>query len=156
MANALFPGTFNPFSVGHRDIVERGLKLFDRIVIGIGYNPDKPNGDVALRVAEIRNLFSEESRVDVEAYSGLTADFALSRNCKAILRGVRNIGDFEYERNLADINKEILGIETLFLVADPKLSMVSSSTIRELLANGYDASRFIGSKKNWMDMTKSI
>ena len=144
MRTAVFAGTFDPFTIGHKSIVERGLKLFDRIVIAVGINPEKMSAQsVAERCDIIGKVFADNDAVSVETYSGLTADFVKQTGAVAILRGVRNITDFEYERNLADINKNVLGVETCFLLSQPEYSYISGSMVRELKANGYDASEFI-------------
>ncbi len=143
MKKVVFAGTFNPFTIGHKAIVERGLALADEVVVAIGYNENKPEVETESRLDAIRKVFAGNSRVEVAAYSGLTADFARSIGADALLRGVRNLTDFEYEKNLADINRAVLGIETILLVADPDTAMISSSTVRELKRNGYDVSRFL-------------
>lgn len=135
---AVFPGTFNPFTIGHRSIVERALAVFDRVVIAIGYNEHKSDiGDLRAKEDKIREAFSSNPAVEVASYSGLTADFVRSIGACAILRGVRNITDFEYERNLADVNKKILGVETVLMISLPDYSFISSSMVRELEANGH-------------------
>lgn len=141
---AIFAGTFNPFTIGHRSIVERGLNLFDKVVIAIGFNPDKPVGNLDERVAAIRRSFAHEPRVEVCAYSGLTANFAREIGASAILRGVRSVTDLEYERNLADANMEIMGMETVFLLSLPQYSYISSSLVRELASHGHDTSSLLG------------
>lgn len=144
MRTAVFPGTFDPFTIGHKDIADRALKIFDRLVIAIGYNIHKAAADsIAARVRDIEVLYANDPRVTVEAYTGLTVDFA--RRCGAgfIVRGLREVKDFEYERNLADTNAAISDIETVFLTARPELGFVSSSMVRELTAHGYDAARFL-------------
>lgn len=144
MKTAIFPGTFNPFTIGHRSIVERGLIMFDRIIIAIGHNENKPEDkNIVKRVEEIRRVFNDSSNVEVLTYGGLTAEFTRKVGACAILRGVRNIQDFEYERTLADINKNVLGVETVFLLSLPEFSYISSSMVRELAANGYNISRFL-------------
>ena len=141
---ALFAGSFNPFTVGHRSIVERALRLADRLIIAVGYNAAKQNEATALsRVAHIREIFASDPRVEVEAYSGLTVDFARSRGVDFMVRGVRSVADFEYERNLADTNMAISGIDTVLLCALPQYSFISSSMVRELEANGGDSSQFL-------------
>ncbi len=138
---AIFPGTFNPFTIGHKSIVERGLQIFDNIVIAIGHNENKPTGDnIVKRIETIKKAFIDNEAVEVVSYSGLTAEYAKKIGACAILRGVRNIADFEYERNLADVNKNILGIETIFILSLPQYSYISSSMVRELEANGHDVS----------------
>lgn len=141
---ALFAGSFDPFTKGHFDIVERGLKLFDSIVVAVGYNEHKPGEwSVDERVNAISTLFKGEPKVVVTSYSGLTSEYAKEIGVDVLLRGVRNISDFEYERNLADTNKAVFGVETAFLIASPELSFISSSMVRELLHNGFDAYKYI-------------
>ncbi|MDE5786879.1 MAG: pantetheine-phosphate adenylyltransferase [Duncaniella sp.] len=141
---AVFPGSFNPFTIGHRSIVERALAIFDRIVIAIGHNENKPvSSDVEQRMETIKDSFKGCEAVEVTTYSGLTADFVKATGACAILRGVRNITDFEYERNLADVNKKILGVETVFLTSLPEYSYISSSVARELKTFGHDISELV-------------
>lgn len=140
---AVFPGSFNPFTIGHKSIVDRALGIFDRVVVAVGHNIDKPGDDTTRRIEAIRRAFSDNSRVEVTSYSGLTAEFVKRIEASAILRGVRNIADFEYERNLADVNKEILGVETVLMFSLPEYSYISSSMVRELAANGHDVSSLI-------------
>ena len=129
---AFFPGSFNPFTAGHKSIVDRALKLFDGVVIGIGANIDKPGGDVEQRLAAIRAVYEDESRVEVLAYSGVTFEAAKNCGAKVILRGVRSVKDFEYERDMADANRALGGIETLCLFAEPEMAWISSSLVRDL------------------------
>ncbi|MDE6561541.1 MAG: pantetheine-phosphate adenylyltransferase [Muribaculaceae bacterium] len=145
MRTAIFPGSFDPFTIGHKDIADRALKIFDSLVIGVGFNINKPGNSemVAERVKTIESIFGDDDRVKVEAYSGLTVDFARRYGAAFIVRGLREVKDFEYERNLADTNAEISDIETVFLTARPELGFVSSSMVRELKANGYDVARFL-------------
>lgn len=144
---AVFPGTFNPFTIGHQSIVKRGLKIFDRIVIGIGCNPDKrDDAEIKQRICRnIQALYKSNDRVEATCYAGLTAEFVKESGACAILRGVRNVTDFEYERNLADINGNVLGVETVFLISLPECSYISSSMVRELESNGQDVSKFLAS-----------
>lgn len=140
----LFAGSFDPFTVGHLDIVDRALKIFGSVLIGIGYNENKSyNWDIETRQKAIASLFEGNSAVSVKTYRGLTIDFARKEGVSAIVRGVRSVLDYEYEKTLADVNKEISGIETLLLLAEPSLSFISSSMVRELIHNGYDASKYI-------------
>ncbi len=145
MRIAVFPGSFDPFTIGHMDIAERALKIFDFLIIGVGFNINKPgNSEVAAeRVKTIEALFAGNAHVKVEAYSGLTVDFARRHGAKFIVRGLREVKDFEYERNLADTNAAISDIETVFLTARPELGFISSSMVRELKAHGYDIARFL-------------
>lgn len=147
MKTAVFPGSFDPFTIGHKDIADRALRIFDRLIIGIGYNIQKTVGnDIAERVKAIETVFAGEDRVCVEAYTGLTVDFARRHGAGFIVRGLREVKDFEYERNLADTNAAISDIETVFLTARPEFGFISSSMVRELTANGYDASCFLPKK----------
>lgn len=147
MKTALFTGTFNPFTIGHADIVERALKIFDRIVIGIGYNPDKGSfmsAEIEERVAKIRKVYENDPRVIVEAYSDLTVDLAERHNAVAIVKGVRSIKDYEYERDQADFNKLLSnGLDTILFYSRPELAALSSSMVRTLKMFGKDVSRFI-------------
>ena len=147
MKTALFTGTFNPFTIGHADIVERALKIFDRIVIGIGYNPDKGSfmsAEIEERVAKIRKVYENDPRVIVEAYSDLTVDLAERHNAVAIVKGVRSIKDYEYERDQADFNKLLSnGLDTILFYSRPELAALSSSMVRTLEMFGKDVSRFI-------------
>ena len=147
MRIALFPGSFRPFTAGHADIVARGLELFDKVIIAIGVNPAKPAADAEAAVEAIRALYAAEPRVEVEAYSCLTADFARSCGAAFLLRGVRSVKDFEYERDMADINRRISGIESVILFSRPELAAVSSSVVRELESYGHDVTQFLAEKR---------
>ena len=141
---ALFPGSFDPFTKGHADIVTRALALFDEIIIGVGYNEQKPGWKpVEERVEKIRQLYADEARVKVESYKGLTADFAKENGITAIVRGVRTVADFEYELQMADVNKQLTGIETVLRPASPQFASLSSSVVRELAHFGQDISAFL-------------
>ena len=141
---ALFAGTFDPFTKGHHALIERALPLFDSIVIAIGNNSGKKcMFSVEERVAAIEKLYGNESRIKVRTYSCLTVDFAREVGATALLRGVRNVKDFEYERELADINLKIGGIETVLLISDPEHAAVSSSVVRELITYGKEVSQFL-------------
>jgi pantetheine-phosphate adenylyltransferase len=142
---ALFAGSFNPFTIGHASIVERGLQLFDRIVIGIGVNANKPDSqaDGEKRAAHLRAVYANEPRVEVITYSTLTVDAAQSVGAKFLLRGVRSARDFEYERDLADVNRRLSGIETVLLYALPDLAVISSSLVRELQSYGKDVANLM-------------
>ena len=141
---ALFPGSFDPFTKGHADIVTRALALFEEVIIGVGYNEQKPGWKpVEERVEKIRQLYADEARVKVESYKGLTADFAKEKGVTAIVRGVRTVADFEYELQMADVNKQLTGIETVLLPASPQFASLSSSVVRELAHFGQDISAFL-------------
>lgn len=144
MATAFYAGSFDPFTTGHKSIVDRALPLFDKVVIGIGVNTSKrPWQELEERLRAIRGLYAGEPRVEVTAYTGLTADAARGCGATVLLRGVRSCSDFEYERNLADVNRNISGLESVFIMALPDLAWVSSSMVRELAAFGHDYSQYI-------------
>lgn len=146
--SAFFAGSFNPFTVGHLSVVNRALTLFDRVVIGIGVNSEKgPSEDQNEQAEELRRYFAGRPEVEVRVYSGLTADEARRADCTHLLRSVRNTADFEYERNLADANRNIFGLETFILYTEPDLAFVSSSLVRELNRYGVDTSKFTPTKQ---------
>lgn len=139
-----FAGSFNPFTIGHADIVDRALKLGAEVVVAVGFNIAKADrSDIDRRVDAIRRVYAAEPRVSVISFSRLTVDEAAAQGCTALLRGVRTVADFEYERNMADVNRQISGLETLLLFADPQYAAVSSSMVRELLHFGHDVSKFL-------------
>ena len=144
MRKAIFPGTFDPFTIGHFSVVKRALTFMDEVVIGIGVNDGKrTHFPVEQRVEMIKNLYADEPRVKVEAYSGLTVDFAKECGAQFIVRGIRTVRDFEYEETIADINRKLAGIETLLLFTEPELTSISSTIVRELLQYGKDVSSFL-------------
>ncbi|CAI8303191.1 MAG: Phosphopantetheine adenylyltransferase [Bacteroidota bacterium] len=144
MKRALFPGSFDPFTVGHLDIVERGIKIFDEIVVGIGINSEKKYMfSLEERLAFIKACFEHESRVRVETYEGLTINFCQEIEADFILRGVRNNGDFEFEKAIARTNRHMSEIETVFLLTSAETSYISSSIVREIIRNNGDYSTFI-------------
>lgn len=144
MKTGIFTGSFDPFTVGHDDIVRRALPLFDRIVIGVGYNERKKTMLTPdERVAAIAALYAGEPRIEVRSYSDLTVDFARREQAGFIIKGVRSVKDFEYEREQADINRRIGGVETILLYAAPQFESVSSSMVRELMHFGRDVSEFL-------------
>ena len=140
----IFTGSFDPYTIGHDDILRRALPLFDHIVIGIGVNERKSYMQSAEeRMKTIKAIYADEPKVEVKTYNDLTIDFARRENASYIIKGVRSVKDFEYERDQADINRQLSGIETLLLYADPRYSAVSSSMVRELIHFGQDVSRFL-------------
>lgn len=140
----IFTGSFDPYTIGHDDILRRALPLFDHIVIGIGVNERKSYMQSAEeRMKTIMAIYADEPKVEVKTYNDLTIDFARRENASYIIKGVRSVKDFEYERDQADINRQLSGIETLLLYADPRYSAVSSSMVRELIHFGQDVSRFL-------------
>lgn len=141
---AFFPGSFDPFTVGHASVVERSLPIFDRIVIGIGVNTLKTSAaDAEARRQRIADLYSDDDRVEVVVYTDLTVDAAARAGACCLLRGVRSVKDFEYERDLADINRQLSGLETVLIYSLPEHSALSSSIVRELQAYGNDITKFI-------------
>ena len=141
---ALFPGTFDPFTLGQQSLVSRVLTCADAVVIAIGINEKKQTYyTLEQRVEAIRNLYADEPRVKVITYSGLTVDVAQQEGACFILRGVRSVIDFEYERAIADVNRQLTGIETLLLFTEPAYAHISSSVVRELLHFGKDVSAFL-------------
>ena len=144
MKTAIFPGSFDPFTIGHYDIVMRGLQLFDEIIIGIGRNASKQSYfPLDERIKTIQSVFAGEARVRVMVYEGLTINFAQAQNADCILRGVRSVQDFEYERNIADSNKQLSGIETVLLYTQAEYAHISSSLVRELHSYGNDISTLL-------------
>lgn len=144
MKTAVFPGTFDPFTVGHANVVERGLRLFDRIVIGVGVNDTKTPGRTAEERADaIRKIYAGEPRVSVQTYSDLTIDLCSREQAGFILRGVRSMKDFEYERDVAAVNSRLSDVETVLLFSDESLAYLSSSVVRELQKYGKDVSGFL-------------
>lgn len=141
---AIFPGSFDPFTVGHASIVERGLPLFDEIVIGIGVNEQKkPLYKPEDRVRFIRRLYAAEPRVRVESYTDLTIDLAARCDARFIIRGLRSVKDFEYERDVAAMNQRLGGVETILMLTEPQHACISSSVVRELISYGRDVSDFL-------------
>lgn len=145
---AVFGGSFNPFTIGHASIVERGLKLFDRIVVAVGVNACKPGLHAEQCADEIKKLYRDNERVKVVTWSGLMVDLAKQENAGFFLRGVRNTVDYEYERNMAEINSRISGIETILMFALPEYGAVSSSVVRELESYGVNVDAFLPKKEN--------
>lgn len=141
---AIFPGTFDPFTIGHESLVRRGLLLMDEIVIAIGVNESKRSHfTLEKRLEMIRGLYKDELRIRVESYNKLTIEFAEEMGAAYILRGIRSVIDFEYEKTIADMNRIISGIETFVLFTEPALTHISSSHVRELLRYGHDISCFV-------------
>jgi pantetheine-phosphate adenylyltransferase len=141
----LFPGTFDPVTLGHIDVIERAVTLFDKLIIGVGINASKqPMFTVEQRTGWIKEIFKNEPRVEVTGYEGLTVEFCRKIGAKYILRGIRYISDFEYEKAIADMNKMLVPeIETIFLTCAPIYSTISSTIVRDVIRNGGDASMFM-------------
>lgn len=141
---AIFPGTFDPFTIGHESIVKRGLELVDEIIIAIGINDSKKTYfSLDKRIEMLESFYKNEPRVVIGSYNSLTVDYAKKCNAKFILRGIRTVADFEYEMAIADVNRKISGIETLVLFTEPEIASVSSSHVRELLKFNYDVTDFV-------------
>lgn len=141
----LFPGTFDPITKGHVDIIERSVSLFDKLVIGIGSNASKqPMFSEEQRVNWMKELFKNDPRIEVVGYKGLTINFCKEIGAKYILRGIRYVSDFEYEKAIADMNRMLdHEIETIFLTCSPLYSTISSTLVRDVIRNGGDVSMFI-------------
>lgn len=145
MRICLFPGTFDPVTLGHVDIINRALPLFDKIVVGIGINTAKaPMFSPEQRRDWIREIYKDEERVEGAVYEGLTIDFCKQIGANFILRGIRYVSDFEYEKTIADANRTLdKTIETVFLTGEPKYTSVASTIVRDIIRNGGDASPFL-------------
>jgi len=144
MKTAIFPGSFDPFTVGHEDVVRRGLSLFDKIIIAVGYNANKKDFfPIEDRMQWIRDVFNNDDRVSVEKYEGLTVEFAKEIGCTHILRGIRTAADFEYERAIAQVNKAMSAIDSVFLLTTPEHTPVNSSIVRDIVKHGGDAGQFL-------------
>lgn len=141
---AVYPGSFDPFTKGHADVVDRALRLFGKVIVAIGYNIGKtPGKDIQQRVERIARLYASDGRVEVISYSTLTAELVKELGADVMVRGVRDVKDFEYERSLADANMAVAGVDTVLLAARPELGFLSSSLVRELQHYGKDVSRFL-------------
>ena len=144
MRRAIFPGTFDPFTIGHYSIVTRALTFMDEVTIGIGINENKNTYfPIEKRVEMIQKLYKNEPRIKVMSYDCLTIDFAQQVDAQFIVRGIRTVKDFEYEETIADINRKLAGIETILLFTEPELTCISSTIVRELLSYNKDLSMFI-------------
>ena len=149
MKKAIFPGTFDPFTIGHQSVVNRALSLVDELVIGIGVNNQKSGYfSIEKRVEIIQQLYKNEPKIKVDTYHCLTVDFVKEINAQLIIRGIRSISDFEYEKNIADVNRKLTGIDTFFLFTEPEYTHISSSIVRELLHYEKDISSFIPKEIN--------
>ena len=149
MKTGIFVGTFDPFTIGHDNIVRRALPLFDRLIIGVGVNERKQcMQDADLRKRKIQDLYRNEPRITVKTYNDLTTDFARREMADYIIKGVRSVRDFEYEREMADINRRLSGVETLLLLAEPGMESISSTLVRELIHFGKDDRQFLPSNNN--------
>lgn len=144
---ALFPGSFDPITIGHVDVITRSLDLFDKIIVGVGHNTQKqymfPLQD---RIQWIQDSFLDYPQVEVKSYNGLTVDFCKSIHARFILRGLRTSADFEFEKAIGQMNRYLdTGIETVFVLSAPQYNPVSSTIIRDIIRNGGNALPFVGS-----------
>ena len=139
MRRAIFPGSFDPLTLGHQDIIQRGITLFDELIIAIGRNADKKYMfSLEERMRFITQAFADEPKISVQTYEGLTVDFCKKINANFILRGLRNPGDFEFEKAIAHTNRKLSEIETVFLLTSSGKSFISSSIVRDVIRNGGD------------------
>lgn len=146
--NAVFPGSFDPYTLGHHSVIEKALPLFDEITIAIGINSTKKYAfSVDQRLQWIENVYKNEPSIKVKAFQGLTIEFCQTNQCKYILRGLRNSIDFQYENNIAHMNHDLdQDIETVFMLCNPAYAAINSSIVREIYKNGGDVSQFIPEK----------
>ncbi|GAB4294524.1 MAG: pantetheine-phosphate adenylyltransferase [Marinilabiliales bacterium] len=142
---AVFPGSFDPFTVGHLSVVNRALNLFDKIIIAIGYNSNKPAFfSLEQRIGWIKEIFKDNKKIEVKSYNGLTVDFCKAENAGFILRGLRTSADFEYERAIAQTNKILeANIETVFMLTIPEHTPINSTIVRDIVRHGGDISKFV-------------
>jgi len=154
MKIAVFPGSFDPITVGHVDLVKRALPLFDKVVIAIGINSQKKYlFPLEQRLAWIANVFADEPRVEVDSFKRLTAHYCRSIGAVYLIRGLRNASDFDYEKTISQINNIVgEGIETIFLIAQPTFSHISSTIVREIIKGGGDTSVFLPPEVNLGDL----
>lgn len=147
MKRAIFPGTFDPFTVGHLDILKKSIKIFDEVIIAIGKNHDKKTMFTLDKRKEfIESVTSKYQNTKVMIYDGLTVDFCKKTKSNFIVRGIRNVGDFEFEKAIARTNKVISEIETVFLLTSAKTSYISSSIVRDIIKNNGDCSKLVPSE----------
>jgi len=142
---AVFPGSFDPFTLGHESVVRRSINLFDKIIVAVGVHSGKqPLISVESRVALINDVFHDEEKVSADFFEGLTVDFCKKVNATYMLRGIRTAADFEYERAIAQINKRMLpDVESVFLLTSPEHTPINSTIIRDIIRNHGDASQFL-------------
>jgi pantetheine-phosphate adenylyltransferase len=146
MKRAVFPGTFDPITLGHVDIIKRALPLFDEVIIAIGVNADKKTMfSLDERIKFIEKSFEEEIKIKVKSYTGLTAKFCISEKSQFIVRGLRNTTDLNYEQPIAQTNYKMTKVETLFLICSPEVSNISSTIVRDVMRNDGDYSGLVPS-----------
>jgi pantetheine-phosphate adenylyltransferase len=144
MRRAVFPGSFDPITLGHVDIIERALPLFDEIVVAIGINAEKKYmWSLNDRKSFLEKTFSNEPKIRIDTYTGLTAEFCKTVNAQYILRGLRNASDFAYEQTIAQANDNAFGVDSLFIMGSPEMSYISSTVVRDIARHGGDFSAFV-------------
>jgi pantetheine-phosphate adenylyltransferase len=145
MKTALFPGSFDPITIAHVDILKRSIPLFDRVVLGIGLNSSKQGFlPIESREAIVKSVFKDYPNVEIATYEGLTVDFCKTVGANYMIRGIRSVGDFEYERAIAQINQTMMpNVETIFILSKPEYSAISSTIVRDILRNHGDVSPFL-------------
>jgi len=147
---AVFPGSFSPFTKGHKAIIKRALPLFDKIIIAVGINYKKHQQySIEKRIKWINDVYFNNPKIFIKSYKGLTVDFCKKENAKYILRGLRDFNDFKFEKNIAQMNRSLNSeIETIFLITSPETSHISSTIVRDIIKNGGDASQFLPKEIN--------
>ena len=144
MKKAVFPGSFDPITLGHCEIIEKACEIFDELIVSVGNNSDKDyKFSLDQRLKFISNKFKNNSKVYVEKYEGLTVDFCKTKNIKHIVRGLRNPADFEFEKKIALFNNSLENVETIFFLTSPNNAFISSSMVREIMDNGGDFKKFV-------------
>mgnify|MGYP001226108819 FL=1 len=144
MKRAIFPGSFDPITLGHCEIIEKACEIFDELIVSVGNNSDKDyKFSLDQRLKFISDEFKNNSKVYVEKYEGLTVDFCKTKNIKHIVRGLRNPADFEFEKKIALFNNSLEDVETIFFLTSPNNAFVSSSMVREIMDNGGDFKKFV-------------
>ena len=150
MKKAVFPGSFDPLTLGHCDIINKSLDLFDEIVLGIGVNSTKENMfSIDQRKKFINDEFVNEEKIKILTYDGLTVDFCKTINADFIVRGLRNPADFEFEKTIAQTNKKLTGIETVFFLTSPETAYISSSIVREIITNKGEYTKLVPKSVRW-------
>lgn len=142
---AIFPGSFSPFTIGHKSVVDRALPLFDKILISIVINSEKNQYfTIEERLQWIKDIYGNNPKIEIKFYKGLTVDFCKKENAKYILRGLRDSNDFKFEKQIAQMNKDLnKEVETIFIITPPEISHISSSIVRDIIKNGGDVRKFI-------------
>ena len=144
MKRAMFPGSFDPITLGHCEIIEKACEIFDELIVSVGNNSDKDyKFSLEQRLKFISDEFKNNSKVYVEKYEGLTVDFCKTKNIKHIVRGLRNPADFEFEKKIALFNNSLENVETIFFLTSPNNAFISSSMVREIMDNGGDFKKFV-------------